>query len=159
MRFCGLGPGDAVPDANTLWDFREALIAAGALERLFARLDRAITRSGLSADGGPDRRRDPGGGAAPAQHRGGEGGDQGGQAGRRDLAGQACQGAAEGRRRALDGEVRQGRPAADGKPQIDIAIPTFGYKSHISIDRRHGIIRRGRSPTPRPMTGRGCARG
>ena len=34
------------------------------------------------------------------------------------------------------------RPAADGKPQIDIAIPTFGYKSHISIDRRHGVIRR-----------------
>jgi IS5 family transposase len=21
MRFCGLGPGDVVPDANTLWDF------------------------------------------------------------------------------------------------------------------------------------------
>ena len=35
------------------------------------------------------------------------------------------------------------KPAADGKPQIDIAIPAFGYKSHISIDRRHGIIRRG----------------
>jgi len=34
------------------------------------------------------------------------------------------------------------KPAADGKPQIDIAIPTFGYKSHISIDRRHGVIRR-----------------
>lgn len=46
MRFCRLGPGDAVPDANTLWDFREALIAAGALERLFARLDRAITEAG-----------------------------------------------------------------------------------------------------------------
>jgi len=46
MRFCGLGPGDAVPDANTLWDFREALIAAGALEALFARLDRAITEAG-----------------------------------------------------------------------------------------------------------------
>ena len=46
MRFCGLGPGDAVPDANTLWDFREALIAAGALERLFARLDRAISDAG-----------------------------------------------------------------------------------------------------------------
>jgi transposase, IS5 family len=26
--------------------------------------------------------------------------------------------------------------------QTDIAIPVFGYKSHISIDRRHGIIRR-----------------
>ena len=46
MRFCGLGPGDAVPDANTLWDFREALIAAGALDALFARLDRAITKAG-----------------------------------------------------------------------------------------------------------------
>lgn len=34
------------------------------------------------------------------------------------------------------------KPTADGKPQIDIAIPTFGYKSHISIDRRHGVIRR-----------------
>jgi hypothetical protein len=32
MRFCGLGPGDAVPDANTLWDFREALIAVGAFD-------------------------------------------------------------------------------------------------------------------------------
>ena len=42
MRFCGLGPSDAVPDANTLWDFREALIAADALDALFARLDRAI---------------------------------------------------------------------------------------------------------------------
>ncbi len=36
------------------------------------------------------------------------------------------------------------KPAADGSPQIDIAVPTFGYKSHISVDRRHGIIRRHR---------------
>ncbi len=35
------------------------------------------------------------------------------------------------------------RPKADGTPQTDIAIPSFGYKSHISIDRRHGFIRRG----------------
>jgi len=37
------------------------------------------------------------------------------------------------------------KPAADDEPQIDIAIPTFGYKSHISIDRRHGLIRRGKT--------------
>ena len=30
MRFCGLSIADPVPDANTLWDFREALIAKGA---------------------------------------------------------------------------------------------------------------------------------
>jgi len=34
------------------------------------------------------------------------------------------------------------RPAADGTPQVGIAIRIFGYKAHISIDRRHGIIRR-----------------
>jgi IS5 family transposase len=31
---------------------------------------------------------------------------------------------------------------ADGTKPIDIAIPIFGYKSHVSIDRMHGIIRR-----------------
>lgn len=46
MRFCGLGPDDAVPDANALWDFRGALIAAGAFDGLFARLDQAITEAG-----------------------------------------------------------------------------------------------------------------
>ena len=35
------------------------------------------------------------------------------------------------------------RPAENGqKQQIDIAIPTFGYKNHISINRRHGVIRK-----------------
>src|SRR5688500_17051993 len=33
MRFLGLGLGDAVPDANTIWTFREALAKAGAIER------------------------------------------------------------------------------------------------------------------------------
>ena len=42
MRFCGLGPGDKVPDANTLWDFREALIAANAFDALFERLNQAM---------------------------------------------------------------------------------------------------------------------
>jgi hypothetical protein len=38
-----------VPDANTLWDFREALSAA---EVLFARLDRAITGAGYRSMSG-----------------------------------------------------------------------------------------------------------
>jgi hypothetical protein len=36
MRFCGLSIAEPVLDANTLWDFREALIGAGALDKLFA---------------------------------------------------------------------------------------------------------------------------
>jgi transposase len=36
MRFLGLGLANPVPDANTIWTFREALKRAGAVERLFA---------------------------------------------------------------------------------------------------------------------------
>ena len=27
-------------------------------------------------------------------------------------------------------------------PQVDLAIPAFGYKNHVSIDRCHGLIRK-----------------
>ena len=43
----------------------------------------------------------------------------------------------------------KGRPAANGKPQIDIAIPSFGYKSSISICRAFGFIRKGKRPAQR----------
>ena len=35
MRFCGLRPHDAVPDAKTLGEFRETLVKAGMLDDLF----------------------------------------------------------------------------------------------------------------------------
>ncbi len=34
-----------VPDENTLWDFRERLIRAKALDKLFARLDATINEA------------------------------------------------------------------------------------------------------------------
>ena len=34
------------------------------------------------------------------------------------------------------------RPRDDGTVQRDLAIPAFGYKNHISTDRRHGLIRK-----------------
>ena len=36
--------------------------------------------------------------------------------------------------------------AANGKPPIDIAIPSFGYKDHVSIDQRFGFIRKAGVP-------------
>ncbi len=34
-------------------------------------------------------------------------------------------------------------PAKDGeKAKVEIAIPVFGYKNHVSIDRAHGFVRR-----------------
>ncbi len=33
------------------------------------------------------------------------------------------------------------RPCEDGAPQVDRAVPAFGDKNHVAIDRRHGLIR------------------
>src|SRR5262245_36100549 len=52
MRFLGLGLGDPVPDANTIWTFREALTKAGAIETLFARFDQALRQAGYLAMSG-----------------------------------------------------------------------------------------------------------
>ena len=34
------------------------------------------------------------------------------------------------------------KPGEDGTPRVDLAIPAFGYKNHLGIDRRHRLIRR-----------------
>jgi IS5 family transposase len=44
MRFVGLTLHDAVPDAKTIWLYREQLARAGATERLFARFDALLRR-------------------------------------------------------------------------------------------------------------------
>src|SRR3954454_23754466 len=49
MRFLGPWLGDPVPDANTIWTFREALTKAGAIERLFELFDRELRRAGYLA--------------------------------------------------------------------------------------------------------------
>ncbi len=33
------------------------------------------------------------------------------------------------------------RPWRANEPRVDLAVPAFGYKNHIGIDRRHGLIR------------------
>src|SRR5690606_29610129 len=52
MRFLGLGLGDKVPDAKTIWLFREHLTQARAVENLFARFDKHLTKAGYLAMGG-----------------------------------------------------------------------------------------------------------
>ena len=118
------------------------LIDAGALDTLLACLDRAITEEsylpmlGQIVDATLV--------AAPRQ-RNSEGEKAAIKAGKTATEiwpEGARQGQAEGRRCPL--KVSKAKSAKDGKPLIDIAIPVFGYKSHIAIDRRHGIIRRGK---------------
>jgi transposase, IS5 family len=142
MRFCGLTIADPVPDGNTLWDFREALIAAGTLDKLFGRLDQAIKDAGYLPMSG--RIVDASLVAAPRQ-RNTEEEKAAIKAGQKaveiwpDKPAKAAQKDTEAR-----GTVKtsKGKLEADGTMKRDIAIPEFGYKTHISIDRRHGFIRR-----------------
>lgn len=52
MRFLRLDMESTVPDAKTIWLFRERLAQAGAVEKLFARFDRHLEEKGLMASGG-----------------------------------------------------------------------------------------------------------
>ena len=52
MRFLGLGLNDRVPDAKTIWLFREHLAQADAIKSLFARFDDHLTKAGYLAMGG-----------------------------------------------------------------------------------------------------------
>jgi transposase, IS5 family len=57
MRFLGLGLADPVPDANTIWTFREALTRAQiggrpAIQVLFAAYAAELTKAGFLAMGG-----------------------------------------------------------------------------------------------------------
>lgn len=51
-RFLGLDMNGTVPDAKTIWLFRERLAQAGAVEKLFARFDQYLEEKGLMASGG-----------------------------------------------------------------------------------------------------------
>src|SRR6056297_2538386 len=52
MRFLSLGLEDRVPDAKTVWLYREGLAQAGLVEELFRQFDGHLTRQGYIARGG-----------------------------------------------------------------------------------------------------------
>jgi transposase, IS5 family len=52
MRFLDLELADAVPDATTIWLFREALAQAGLIDRLFERFGQHLEAAGYIARGG-----------------------------------------------------------------------------------------------------------
>jgi hypothetical protein len=52
MRFLGLKLSDRVPDARTIWLFREKLTKAGAIGPLFERFDVTLRQSGYIAMSG-----------------------------------------------------------------------------------------------------------
>ncbi len=52
MRFLSLSMSDTVPDAKTIWLFREKLTKNGRTQELFSELDRMLVQSGFMARSG-----------------------------------------------------------------------------------------------------------
>lgn len=141
MRFLGLGLMDKVPDAKTIWSFRERLTQAGAIEALFARFDWAIREAGYIPMSGQIV--DASLVSAPKQRN--TDGEK--KAIKEGLIPEDWK-ANPAKLRQKDRDARwtlvfgKARLREDGTRHADIAIPVFGYKSHASIDRRHGFIRK-----------------
>lgn len=52
MRFLGLGIKDIVPDAKTIWLFRDRLTQGGMIEKLFNKLDSQLDKDGIIVHSG-----------------------------------------------------------------------------------------------------------
>jgi hypothetical protein len=77
MRFVGLALHDRVPDAKTIWLFREQLARAGAGRAPIRAVRRDAAGEGLAGNGRADRRCDGDRGAPAAANQGREGHPQG----------------------------------------------------------------------------------
>ncbi len=141
MRFLGLGLSDRVPDARTIWLFREKLTKAGAIKPLFDRFDATLRASGFIAMSGQIV--DATLVQAPRQRNT--------QAEKDDIKAGRVPEAWTKRPAKLCHKDRDARwtvkftkakPRQDGTlPVVDLAVPTFGYRNHIAVDRRFGLIR------------------
>ena len=121
MRFLGLGLEDKVPDAKTVWLYREQLAQAGVIETLFEDFDGYLEPQGYLAMGGQiiDASIVP----VPKQRNSGD-----------DNA------------RIKEGETPEGwenQPAKRSQKDTDARWTKkhgkshYGYKNHVNVDRRH----------------------
>lgn len=124
MRFLGLGLADKGPDAKTIWLYREHWTQAGVVEDLFERFDQVLRDEGFMAMGGQVV--DASIVRAPVRRN------------RRDeneaiKAGEVPGGWKAHKRAQKDVDARWTQK--HGKSD-------FGYKNHLSVDRRHKLVRR-----------------
>jgi len=142
MRFLGLGLADSVPDANTIWTFREALKRANAVDALFQQFDAALREAGYLATSGQIV--DATIVAAPKQRNTNEE-KKSIKEGRipEDWKDKPAKLAQKDRDARWTVKYTKAKAREDGSlPPVDLAIPAFGYKNHVSIDRAHGLIRK-----------------
>jgi len=142
MRFLGFDLGGPTPDENTIRLFRNKLTETGTLQRVMKAFDWQLKKKGYIPMSGQivDASLVP----APKQRntqeekaaiKAGKTADEIWP----DEPNKAAQKDTNARWTLKVGGKVRFRP--DGTPLPMIAIPTFGYKSHIAIERRYGFIR------------------
>lgn len=126
MRFLDLGLEDPVPDATTIWLFREALVAAGLVDQLFDRFGQHLEAKGFLARGGQIV--DASIVCAPKQRNSRDENEK-------VKAGQTPEDweRKPAKNRQKDKEARWTKK--HGRSY-------YGYKNHIGVDKAHKIIRR-----------------
>ena len=142
MRFLGFELGGATPDENTIRHFRNRLTEVGTVKRVMKAFDWQLQKKGYIPMSGQIV--DATLVLAPKQ-RNTEDEKAAVKAGKPakeiwpDKPNKAVQKDVDARwTLKVGGKIRY---RSDGTPLPMIATPTFGYKSHISIDRRFGFIR------------------
>ena len=123
MRFLGLSLGDAVPDAKTIWLFREQLTEAGLIEKAFRQFDTFLCEHGFSARKGQivDASIVP----VPRQRNSRE-------ENRRIKEGDIPEDWSEHKKRQKDTDARWTQKNGQNH---------YGYKNHIDVDVKHKLIR------------------
>ena len=142
LRFAGFDLGENTPDENTIRSFRNKLTESGALKRVMKAFDWQLQKRGYIPMSGqivdaslvpaPKQRNSDGEQAAIKEGKTANEiwPDQPAKAAQKDTNARWTL--------KIGGKIRY-RP--DRSPLPQIALPVFGYKSHIAIDRRYGFIR------------------
>jgi len=126
MRFLGLGLEDRVPDAKTVWLYREGLVETGLVEELFRQFDGYLARQGYIARGGQIL--DASIVAVPKNHN-----------------------TRDENKAIKNGEVPEDwadKPAKRVQKDVDARWTKkhgkshYGYKNHVNVDRKHKLVRR-----------------
>ena len=125
-RFLRLGIEDSIPDATTLWLFREKLAKAGVIEKLFDRFDQHLAAHGYMARGGQmvDATIVP----VPKQRNSRD----------ENEAVKAGQTPAEWKKK----PAKLSQKDRDARWTKKHGKSFFGYKNHVNADAKHKLIRR-----------------
>ena len=125
MRFLGLGLGERVPDAKSIWLFRDRLREAGLIGEVFVEFERQLVESGFAARKGQIV--DAAIVEVPVQRN------------RREVN-EAIKEGVENPERWEEAKARQ--KDVDARWMRKNGRNHFGYKNHVEVDAKHKLIRK-----------------